>query len=312
MLRPFSVTLGIALLLSLMTSGSSCLGVMHKAPNPCDVTGDSWIPYTGYRIQREITLTPVLGQSLLSTFFSRKQQYDTISHVVVTKCDRGHIKYEAISKIENDGFQNGLSKNMWNTTVCTTLSNSGNDIKTAARSKGYKGYNKGKFGDSEYGPEKPDCYRMARRLKYLQGGSEWAMSRPGNVVGGLFECRQRPYEHLYSADKHDPQCTRDNTEAILPLVADKPYHVWSKLDGVPKQGGGFSVRIPLFFTPDLMHKQYPRVKSEWAPHPGTVQAFKLPFYLHSHYLDESWASHIDPFEEYVPVDLDAGKEVKSN
>lgn len=283
----------ITLLFSLVSTGS-CLALMPQKQNPCEVSGNAWIPYTGYKIQREISFIPPPGKSLLSSILSFKPRYDTVSHVVLTKCDRGHVKYEAATKIDS-GFESTfsaaeLARHMWNTTICTAM------IHELSGLKNGKGEASG-LADLGFSWSQPDCFRIARRLKYMQEPNDARMLVPGTIVGALFQCFQNPYEHLYVPD-YSPQCTPQNMAPVLPLITDKVYHAWSKLDGHPKQGGGFTLRIPLFFTPDIMHKQYPSVKAEWRPHPGTTKTFRVPLYSHSQKMETSWASHIDPFEVY--------------
>lgn len=306
---------GVLFLLAVLLTGVNGSIFSHK-PNPCDSYSDAWIPYTGYRIQREVTFIPKPGQSLLSGILHWKPKYESINHLVITKCDRGHVKYEAITKIDNAfnvKLHNGLSsRGFWNTTVCTA-----NDVPTSLRANSVnavKSQEQNHWFDRDdirarHSRDSPDCYRLARRLKYVEEGNTIKMVTPGTIVGALFECVQLPYQSIYQ-DDYTPYCSPENIRPLLPLVADKPYHIWTKLDGkVPAfgsgedgEGGGFSIRISLFFTPDMMSKQYPRIVSHWGAHPGTVDSFHLPTYRHVHKLDRNWARNIDPFEEYIRMD----------
>lgn len=286
----------------------------QETTNPCDISTEAWIPYTGYRILRQVTLIPKPGYSILTGLFTRRPKYDIINHLVIAKCDRGHAKYEAVTRVQ-DGFDtnyhHGLTApGMWNTTVCTanTLPQELTQQYLHEYNKTLESQSKHYWFDREdvrsrHSRESPDCYRMARRLKFMENQDNPEMLIPGTVVGALYQCVQLPYQSLYQSD-YVPSCTPENVQPVLPLIADKPYHIWSYLDGVVdkhkhgKTGGGFTIRIPLFFTPDIMNKQYPRMMSHWAANDGT-RNFRYPVFQQSHKLDRNWARSIDPFEEYV-------------
>lgn len=279
----------------------NCFSIVPRQNNnPCELSGNSWIPYTGYRIQREVTLVPTQGRSLLVSlmqlFFQNNKghkQFDTVDHVLVTRCDRGHVMYEAAARIsdsDTDNGENNLSRNIWNTTVCTT----DNTEISQVEEDDWNG--PGRTGGYELSNPLPklehNCFRLARRIKYLENNSHELRSLiPGSIVGALFDCVQ-------NINAESNTCTAQNTFPVLPLVADKPYHVWTRLVGTPTTGGGFSIRIPLFYTPDVMDKQYPRINTRWAKHPGT-RSFHMPHYIKEHQVDRNWARSIDPFEQYV-------------
>lgn len=331
-MRPSLALLLLWLAASLFSPVTSFSVLPRHFTNPCDLTGNSWIPYTGYRIQREVTLVPKQGQSLLTSmvlFFKNKankeskttSKFDIVDHVLVTRCDRGLVMYEAASRIyastssnstssSNGNRENSLSENIWNTTVCTIPKNKPTDEETIfsnAENEGWFGADRMRENEvrvKKYGAE-PICFRLARRIKYLEHNShELRKLIPGTIVGALFECMQDMPPSLSSLETAQLQqrqpatCTRQNIRPVLPLVADKPFHVWTRLVGTPNSGGGVSIRIPLFFTPDIMDKQYPHINTRWAMHPGTSR-LRLPHYTKQLQLDRNWARSIDPFEQYV-------------
>lgn len=349
---------GPILLIWLLASAAPVMTRTAPAFNPCNKAAHTlWVPYSGYKIQLQITMAPKPGQSLLRSLLSN--EFDLLSNplqqVVITKCERGFVQYEAAEAITSDTIVSNenvtetitegrfskirdmknkinsrfkasrptqiwkmmlemATENIWNRTICTireptlyesklnwsVLNSFTNDARLPAT-------------------DERVCFRLARRYNYIPALVENLNDNsskvretskrvklrtvtPGALVGALFECISKPFNYLYTTNDDEYKklaCTPRTVRPVLPLIADEQLFYKSKtqINNVSGRYSVITVRVPLFYTPDLMDRQYPRLNTEWAVPPG-AKALSIPHYVKHYYLDRNWARSIDPFEEF--------------
>jgi hypothetical protein len=327
--------------------------------NPCRTSGHAlWLPYTGYKIQRQIIIAPKPGQSFFRGLFSSKFNFlnAPLHQIVITKCEYGFVRYEAVEPFISDNIYNttinakGLTetsiwkvsnarsnierkfkntklnhlwkiglefgtKNIWNRTICTIREPSPYESDAGwAKLTSITNYATFPTTDTRV------CFRLARRHQYIfelateienedrnnkkefEKHTHMRAVVPGALVGALFECIPKPFGFLYTVKDEDYKalaCTPRTVRPVLPLLADQQLFYKSKLRFTHvSRHGVVTVRVPLFYTPDLMDRDYPRLSTEWAVPPG-AKALPIPHYVKHYYLDRNWARNIDPFEEYT-------------
>lgn len=348
---------GPILLIWLLASAAPVMTRTASAFNPCNTAAHAlWVPYTGYKIQLQITMAPKPGQSLLRSLLSNEFDLliNPIQQIVITKCERGFVQYEAAEAIISDPMVSNenvtetitegvfskfsdmknkinsrlkasrptqiwkmmleiATENIWNRTICTirepTLYDS--ELSWSALNS---------FTNNARPPvtDKRECFRLARRYNYIPALVEnlddnnnnnretpkrvkLRTITPGALVGALFECIPKPFNYLYTTNDDEYKklaCTPQTVRPVLPLISDKQLFYKSKTQINYVSGHSvITVRVPLFYTPDLMDRQYPRLNTEWAVPPG-AKALSIPHYVKHYYLDRNWARSIDPFEEF--------------
>lgn len=345
-------------ILALATAG---VAHMFSPFNPCSTADHTlWIPYTGYKIQQQITMAPKPGKSFFRGLFSSKfNLLDAPLHqVVITKCVHGFVQYEAVEPFISDNTYNTTittesstkanslnvgnarsnldnkfkntklnqvwkktlepgSKNIWNRTICTIREPSPYESDDGwAKLTSITNYATLPTTDTRA------CFRLARHHQYIiepaietenkESDNKVKVGEhpqiravvPGEMVGALFECIPRPFSFLYTVKDEEYKalaCMPSTVRPVLPLLADQQLFYKSMLMFAHVlRHGVVTVRVPLFYTPDLMNREYPRINTEWEVPPG-AKTLAIPHYVKHHYLDRNWARNIDPFEQYIKM-----------
>jgi hypothetical protein len=171
-------------------------GLLQSRNHACDPAGSAWTPYTGWRVQQDVRISPTASPE---------------RSTVLVHCSYGRITDEqTIVSIAGDS----PPVVPWNQTL-------------------------------------PGGVRLVRRRRFAQRASNLYL--PHTTVGGLYNCS--------SVDVCRP---------MLPLVSDKTYDGWT----VPHRDG-LHVRIPLFHTPDILDRRFPR-SSGWARFLSPTENYPAP------------------------------------
>lgn len=96
----------------------------------------------------------------------------------------------------------------------------------------------------------PGGARLVRRRRFAQRTSN--VYFPHTTVGGLYNC------------------SMSACQPLLPLVSDKTYDGWTAL-----HRDGLHIRTPLFYTPDILDRHYPRT-SRWSRFLSSSEQYPAP------------------------------------